>query len=219
MGDCALQSEASGLTPRVGCWFFRLDAFLSCGSSLWYGWWPNLVDSRVGWIHWIFSRFWILYGSFGDPEGSHWTGSTIAIQNPWFSAQKVEYGSSFDCFLCLFTFLEKWSWLPDTVFIVLSARVLPDLHFRGFRSEPKRCPTKSYADSWWYHLGKCLIWPFRAHLRFPIFGRFWNPLLFACFHFGSLVFTKFGHQPYVQWKPDEPNRHWNRYAWWNIQDS
>ena len=29
--------------------------------------------------------------------------------------------------------------------------------FRVFRSEQKRCVTNSYTDSWWYHLGKCLL--------------------------------------------------------------
>ena len=71
----------------------------------------------------------------------------------------------------------------------------PDSHFRSFRSEPKRCATKSYADSWWYHLEKCLSCPFRVHLRFPIFGNFGGSLPFDCSNSGSLVFTKFGHQP------------------------
>ena len=29
--------------------------------------------------------------------------------------------------------------------------------FPGYRSRPKRCVTKSYADSLWYNLGKCLL--------------------------------------------------------------
>ena len=33
---------------------------------------------------------------------------------------------------------------------------LSETNFRVFWSEPKRCATKSYADSWWYHLEK---WP------------------------------------------------------------
>ena len=68
--------------------------------------------------------------------------------------------------------------------------------FQGFGSEPKRCATKSYADSWWYHLEKCLLLHFHARLRFSFFDHFWRPLPFACFNSGSLVFTKFGHQPY-----------------------
>ena len=49
---------------------------------------------------------------------------------------------------------------------------LSENNFRVFWSEPKRCATKSYADSWWYHLDKCLIQPFRVHLRFSMFGHF-----------------------------------------------
>ena len=37
-------------------------------------------------------------------------------------------------------------------------------HLRVFRSVPKRTTTKSYADSWWYHLEKSLLCPFRAYL-------------------------------------------------------
>ena len=82
------------------------------------------------------------------------------------------------------------------VFTVFSARVLHNSHFPGFRSGPKRTATKSYADSWWYHLGKCLLWLFQAHLSFWFFGNFCRPLPFAYLNSGSLVFTKFGHQPF-----------------------
>ena len=159
-----------------------------------YGWWPNLVDSWVGWVHWIFGRFWILYGCFGGQEGSHWIGSGFEIQNPWFSARFVEYGSSLDRFSCFLWFSEKVPWLPGTVFIVFSARVASNSQFRGFGAESKRCAAKSYADSWWYHFGKCLIRPFRVHLRFSFFGHFWKPLPFGYLNSGSLVSTKFGHQ-------------------------
>ena len=159
-----------------------------------YGWWPNLVDSGVGGVRWIFGRFWIFYGSFGGREGSHWIGSTLEIQMAWFSARFVEYGSSFDWFSWILWFSEKLGRLPDTVFIVFSARVLHNSHFPGFRSGPKRTATKSYADSWWYHLGECLLWLFQAHLRFWFFGHFCRPLPFAYLNSGSLVFTKFGHQ-------------------------
>ena len=138
-----------------------------------YGWWPNLVDSGVGGVRWIFGRFWIFYGSFGGREGSHWIGSTLEIQMAWFSARFVEYGSSFDWFSWILWFSEKLGRLPDTVFIVFSARVLHNSHFPGFRSGPKRTATKSYADSWWYHLGECLLWLFQAHLRF------WCSVIFA----------------------------------------
>ena len=106
-----------------------------------------------------------------------------------------EYGSSSDRFSWILWFSEKLGRLPDTVFIVFSARVLHNSHFPGFRSGPKRTATKSYADSWWYHLGECLLWLFQAHLRFWFFGHFCRPLPFAYRNSGSLVFTKFGHQP------------------------
>ena len=138
------------------------------------------MDSWVGWVHWILGQFWILYGSFGGREGSHWIGSILEIQMAWFSARFVEYGSSFECFSWILRFSEKLRRLPDTVFIVFSARVLHNSPFLGFRSGPKRTATKSYADSWWYHLEKCLLWPFRAHLRFSIFGHFWRSVPFAC---------------------------------------
>ena len=79
---------------------------------------------------------------------------------------------------------------------------LSENNSRVFWSEPKRWATKSYADSWWYHLEKCLLWPFRIHLRFSIFGHFWKPLPFACLNPGRVVFTKFGHQPYESLKMD-----------------
>ena len=50
--------------------------------------------------------------------------------------------------------------------------IVPKLAFRVFWSEPKRCATNSYADSWWYHLEKCLLRPFRAHLRFWLLCHF-----------------------------------------------
>ena len=159
------------------------------------------MDSWVGWVLGFFGRFWILYGTFGVPEGSRWLRSTLEIQNPWFSARFVEYGSSSERFSWNLWFSEKLTWLPDAVFVVFSARVLPKVRFRCFRSESKRCSTKSYADSWWYHLEKCLIRPFRVHLRFSIFGHFWKPLPFAGLNSVSLVFTKFGHQPYVLMEP------------------
>ena len=134
--------------------------FSPCWHVIRYGWWPNLVDSWVGWVRWIFGRFWIFYGSFGGREGSHWIGSSLEIQMAWFSARFVEYGSSFDWFSWILWFSEKLGLLPDTVFIVFSARVLHNSHFPGFRSGPKRTATKSYADSWWYHLGECLLWLF-----------------------------------------------------------
>ena len=120
----------------------------------------------------LFGRFWILYGCFGGPQWSHWIGSTFEIQMAWFSARKVDSGSSSDWFSWILRFPEKLSWLPDMVFVVFSARVLPNSHCRELWSEPKRCATKSYAHSWWYHLEKCLLWPFRAHLRFWNFGHF-----------------------------------------------
>ena len=163
------------------------------------------MDSRAGLVHWIFSRFWILYGSFGGREGSHWIGSTFEIQNAWFSARFVEYGSSSDRFSWILWFSEKLGRLPDMVFIVFSARVLHNSHFPGFRSGPKRTATKSYADSWWYHLEKCLIRPFRVHLRFSFSGHFWEHLPLVCFNSGSLVFTKFGHQPSRM--PEEGHEH------------
>ena len=168
----------------------------------WNGWWPNLVDSWVGLVHWIFSRFWILYGSLGGREGSHWIGSTFEIQNAWFSARFVEYGSSFDWFSWILWFSEKLGRLPDTVFIVFSGRVLHNSHFPGFRSGPKRTATKKYADSWWYHLGECLLWLFQARLRFWFLCHFCRPLPFAYLNSGSLVFTKFGHQPDAYSKTD-----------------
>ena len=42
---------------------------------------------------------------------------------------------------------------------------VPKLYFRSFRSEPNKNVTKSYADSWWYHLEKCLLCQFRTQLR------------------------------------------------------
>ena len=36
-----------------------------CASSMWYGWWNNLVYTLTRWVLWIFDRFWILYGSLG----------------------------------------------------------------------------------------------------------------------------------------------------------
>ena len=52
-------------------------------------------------------------------------------------------------------------------FVVVSPREVPSLSavfesplsfsFSSFRSGSKRTATKSYADSWWYHLGECLI--------------------------------------------------------------
>ena len=54
----------------------------------------------------------------------------------------------------------------------VSAQMFPNSHIRGLGSKSKIIATKSYADSWWYHLEKCLIRPFRVHLRFPIFGHF-----------------------------------------------
>ena len=45
-------------------------------------------------------------------------------------------------------------------------------YFGGFRSVPKSCATKSYADSWRYHLDKCLIRPFHVHLFFNCFRAF-----------------------------------------------
>ena len=148
-------------------------------------------------VHWDFRRFWILYDSFGGPQWSHCLARTSEIQNAWFSARFVEYGSSSDPFLWKLWFSAKLPWLPDTVFIVFSARVLPNMHFRGFGSRPKRCAAKRYADSWWYHLEKCPIWLFHTHLRFSISGHFWKPLPFVYLNSGSVVFTKFGHQPYV----------------------
>ena len=44
--------------------------------------------------------------------------------------------------------------------------IVPKSAFRVFLSGSKRCATKSYADSWRYHLQKCLLWPFRGPLRF-----------------------------------------------------
>ena len=77
--------------------------------------------------------------------------------------------------------------------------VVPKSFFLVLWPKPKRCATNSCADSWRYHLGKCLLWPFHAHLRFPFFWHFWKPLPFACVNPGRVVFTKFGHQPYVIW--------------------
>ena len=83
-----------------------------------YGWRNNLVYTFTGGVHWIFGRFWILYGSCGAPEGSHWISSTLEIQNPWFSARTVKYGFSSDPFSWFSTFSEKLSRLPGPVFVV-----------------------------------------------------------------------------------------------------
>ena len=139
-----------------------------------FGWRNDLVYSWAGGVYWIFGQFWTLYGSFGGQEGSRWLHGTLEIQNAWFSARFVEYGSSSDRFSWILWLLEKLPRLPDMVFTVFSARVLANSHFQGFRSEPKRCATESYADSWWYHLGKCIRWPFHAHSRFPFFSYFWR---------------------------------------------
>ena len=84
------------------------DAGMSLESSgCEYGWRNNLVYTFAGGVRWIFAPFWILYGSFGGPEWSHWIDSTFRFQIAWFSARKVEYGSSSDRFSWLCTFSEK----------------------------------------------------------------------------------------------------------------
>ena len=102
-----------------------------------YGWWPNLVDSWVGGVHWIFRRFWIFYGSFGGPQLSHWIRSTFGIQNPWFSARFVEYGSSSDRFLWFSTFSEMLAWLPGPLFILFSAQPSQRRHLEFFSRDQK----------------------------------------------------------------------------------
>ena len=126
---------------------------------------------------WGLFDFWWIFDMvvFGGRDVSHWIGSTFGIQNAWFSAREVEYGSSFDQCSWFVTFQKSGD---DSL-----ARHLPcfrpgalESNFRVFWSEPKRFATKSYADSWWYHLEKCLIRSFRVHLRFSIFGHFWRSL-------------------------------------------
>ena len=56
--------------------------------------------------------------------------------------------------------------------------VVPNPYFRVFRSRPKRCATKTYTESRWYHLEKCLLWPISAHLRCCFFGNFCSLLHF-----------------------------------------
>ena len=50
----------------------------------------------------------------------------------------------------------------------------PNFEFRAFRSEPKRCATKSYTDSWWYHLGECLILPVSCPFKISMFRLFFD---------------------------------------------
>ena len=73
---------------------------------------------------------------------------------------------------------------------------VPKSAFWVFRSGPKRCAAKSYADSWWYHLGKCLLCPFRAHLRFSFSGHFWRSGLFSDIWPPEKVYTNCFRQPY-----------------------
>ena len=127
------------LLPTSG----RETAESRCGCA--YGWRNNLVYTVPGWIHWIFGRFWILYGSFGVPEGSHWIHSTFKFQMAWFSAREVEYGSSSDRFSWFSDFSEKSGRLPDTVFVVFSGRGFQIRIFEVFgrnQKEPRRKVTQ-----------------------------------------------------------------------------
>ena len=91
----------------------------------------------VGGVHWFVVWFWVLYVSFWGPEGSDWIGSTVEIQNAWFSARKVQYGSSFDRFSYCLPFSENLSWLPGSVFVVFSVRCFQIHIFEFFGRDRK----------------------------------------------------------------------------------
>ena len=96
----------------------------------------------------------------------------------------------------IFNFFRKVvmaSW--PRIYRVFSPTV-PKSAIRVFRPEQKRCTTNSCADSWWYHLEKCLLCPFRGHLRFWFFGIFWNPFPFFGLGSSEKVYTNCFRQPY-----------------------
>ena len=86
-----------------------------------YGRRNKLVYTLAGGVHWIFGRFLALYRYIRGRERSHWIRNTFEIQNAWFSAREVEYGSSFDIFSWFLICSEKWRRLSGPVFTVFSA--------------------------------------------------------------------------------------------------
>ena len=113
--------------------------------NLTYGWRNNLVYTAPGGVSWIFAGFWIVYGSFRGREGFHWLRSTFKFQMAWFSARKVEYGSSSNRFSWFSDFSEKSGRLPDTVFVVFSGRGFQIRIFEVFgpnQKEPRRKVTQ-----------------------------------------------------------------------------
>ena len=119
------------------------EPFNNAHSFQTYGWWPNLVDSWVCGVHGFFTRFLILYGCFGGRDVSHWIGSTVGIQNAWFSAREVKYGSSFDfeLFMIFELFKKVATILWPGIYCVFGLE-LSENNFRVFWSEPKKVRRK-----------------------------------------------------------------------------